>query len=69
LQRELSNSGDKARAVYENVDRPLTADDVAQVVGWVVSLPAHVNVDEIVVRPVAQRAQHALFRGNLFWRE
>ncbi|MBJ7263146.1 MAG: SDR family NAD(P)-dependent oxidoreductase [Burkholderiaceae bacterium] len=60
---------EKAKAVYENVDRPLTADDVAQVVVGVASLPAHVNVDEIVVRPVAQRAQHALFRGDLRWRE
>jgi len=47
----------------------LTADDVAQVVVGVASLPAHVNVDEIVVRPVAQRAQHALFRGDLRWHE
>lgn len=57
----------RARAVYENVDRPLTAGDVAQVVFGVANLPAHVNVDEIVVRPVAQRAQHALFRGDLHW--
>jgi NADP-dependent 3-hydroxy acid dehydrogenase YdfG len=60
---------ERARAVYENVDRPLTANDVAQVVVGVASLPAHVNIDEVVVRPVAQRAQHALFRGALRWCE
>lgn len=45
----------------------MTADDVAHVVAMTVDLPPHVNVDEIVVRPVAQRAQHALFRGDLGW--
>jgi NADP-dependent 3-hydroxy acid dehydrogenase YdfG len=60
---------DRARTVYDNVDRPLTADDIAQVVLGVASLPSHVNVDEIVVRPVAQRAQHAVFRGDLRWHE
>jgi NADP-dependent 3-hydroxy acid dehydrogenase YdfG len=60
---------ERAKAVYENVDRPLSAEDIAQVVATVAELPAHVNVDEIVVRPVAQRAQHALFRGSLGWRE
>jgi len=58
---------ERVKAVYENVDRPLSAEDIAQVVATVAALPAHVNVDEIVVRPVAQRAQHALFRGNLGW--
>lgn len=65
----LRGDAEKARAVYENVDRPLTANDIAQVVVGVANLPAHVNVDEIVVRPVAQRAQHALFRGDLRWRD
>ncbi|MCP1446213.1 NADP-dependent 3-hydroxy acid dehydrogenase YdfG [Pseudomonas sp. GGS8] len=60
---------ERVSALYKDVDRPLSADDVAQVVAWVADQPAHVNVDEIVVRPVAQRAQHALFRGSLGWLE
>jgi hypothetical protein len=35
-------------------------------VTWAVSLPAHVNIDQMVVRPLAQAAQHRLHRGALF---
>ena len=56
----------KADALYEGVDQPLVAEDVAETIRWVASLPRHVNVDELVVRPVAQRAQHRLHRGPIF---
>ncbi len=42
-----------ARRVYEGME-PLRAKDVAECVRWVASLPSHVNVDEVVVRPRAQ---------------
>ncbi len=58
-----------AGRVYEGVDRPLTADDVAECIRWTASLPAHVDVDLLVVRPVAQAAQHLVHRGPLFDRE
>lgn len=60
--------GDRAKAdkVYEDVDSPLVAQDVAETIRWVASLPRHVNIDEIVVRPVAQRAQHKVHRGPIF---
>lgn len=56
--------GDQARAdaVYAGVAQPLTADDVADCVGWALSRPHHVNVDLIVVRPRAQAAQHLVAR-------
>ncbi len=56
--------GDAARAaaVYEGVPDPLTADDIADVIGWIATLPSHVDIDEIVVRPRAQAAQHKVFR-------
>lgn len=43
--------GDQARAdaVYDGVPDPLTAEDVAEVIAWVASRPAHVNVDRLVV--------------------
>ena len=44
---------DKAAKVYEGV-KPLTGDDVADCIAWAVTRPRHVDVDEIVVRPVAQ---------------
>ncbi len=57
---------DKADAIYAEVDSPLVAQDVAETIRWVASLPRHVNIDELVVRPVAQRAQHRLHRGPIF---
>jgi 3-hydroxy acid dehydrogenase/malonic semialdehyde reductase len=43
----------KASAVYEGT-QPLRADDVAETVHWITSLPAHVNVNTIELMPVAQ---------------
>ena len=44
--------GDRERAqkVYEGMT-PLVAEDIAEAVRWVASLPAHVDIDEIVIRP------------------
>lgn len=63
--------GDRAAAdkVYEGVDRPLTADDVAECVGFAVGLPQHVNVDTMVVKPVAQAAPHKVHRGPIDWKD
>ncbi|ALV43155.1 oxidoreductase [Pseudarthrobacter sulfonivorans] len=53
---------DAAEKVYEGVEKPLTAADVADVVRYAVSAPHHVNLDQIVIRPVAQAATHKLIR-------
>ena len=57
-------SGDtsKAAKVYEGVENPLTADDVAEAIRWSVILPSHFNVDSLVIRPLAQAAQHKVHR-------
>ena len=59
------NSGDSAKAakVYEGVENPLTAEDIADSIFWTASVPAHVNIDSLVIRPVAQAANHKVFRG------
>ena len=55
----------KADAVYENVADPLSADDVAAAIVHAVELPAHVNLDLITLKPVAQAAPHKVMRGEL----
>lgn len=55
-------SRDAADKVYQGVEKPLTAEDVADVVKYAVSAPHHVNLDQIVIRPVAQAANHKLIR-------
>jgi NADP-dependent 3-hydroxy acid dehydrogenase YdfG len=44
---------ERADAVYRGLE-PLTGADVADCIVWVVTRPPHVNIDELVVRPIAQ---------------
>jgi len=61
LQR-FEGDREKAEAVYAGVAEPLVAEDIADAIGWVVTRPSHVNVDELVLRPRAQAAQHKVHR-------
>ncbi|MHC6176882.1 SDR family oxidoreductase [Glutamicibacter sp. X7] len=61
--RRLGDAGAAAK-VYAGVDEPLLAEDVAEVIRYAVSLPHHVNLDEIVIRPQAQAANHKLVRKH-----
>ena len=56
--------GDQARAdaVYAGVPDPLVAEDVADAIAWITTRPAHVNIDELVIKPRAQAAQHKVHR-------
>ena len=56
--------GDQAAAdaVYAGVPDPLLADDIAEAITWMATRPAHVNIDRLVVRPVAQAANHKVHR-------
>ena len=55
----------KADAVYQGVVDPLSADDVAETIVHAIELPAHVNLDLITIKPVAQAAPHKVIRGAL----
>jgi NADP-dependent 3-hydroxy acid dehydrogenase YdfG len=59
--------GDRARAdaVYADVPEPLTADDIATSIVGALELPAHVNLDLITIKPVAQAAPSKLVKGPL----
>jgi 3-hydroxy acid dehydrogenase/malonic semialdehyde reductase len=50
-----------AKAVYEGVD-PLTPDDVADCVLFALTRPLHVNVDELVVKALAQSTGGRILR-------
>lgn len=52
----------KADAVYAGVPDPLVAEDVAEAIAWIATRPSHVNIDELVIRPRAQAAQHKVHR-------
>lgn len=52
----------KADAVYAGVEAPLSAEDVAEAVRWVVALPPHVDIDLMVIKPIAQAAPHKIAR-------
>ncbi len=58
----FGGDAERAASVYAGVAQPLTADDVAEAVAWVATLPAHVDIDLLVMRPVAQAAQHKVHR-------
>lgn len=51
---------DKADAVYRGLT-PMVAEDIAEIIGFVASRPAHVNIDSIVVKP---RDQHSAMRAH-----
>jgi len=55
--------GDSSRAkkVYEGT-RPLVAEDIAEILVWIATRPAHVNIDELLVKPVDQAAVHKVYR-------
>jgi NADP-dependent 3-hydroxy acid dehydrogenase YdfG len=54
---------DAATRTYEGMT-PLTGDDVADCIAWTVTRPPHVNVDEIVVRPVDQATVDHVHRSS-----
>jgi NADP-dependent 3-hydroxy acid dehydrogenase YdfG len=58
----FEGDADKAAAVYQGVAEPLVAEDIADAITWMVTRPAHVNIDELVIRPRAQAAQHKVHR-------
>jgi hypothetical protein len=51
----------QAEKVYEGIN-PLTAEDIAEILVWVASRPPHMNIDELLVKPVDQAAMHKIYR-------
>lgn len=56
----FDGDAERAAGVYAGLT-PLTAQDVAEVIGFAVTRPTHVNLDTIVLKP---RAQHSATRAH-----
>ena len=54
---------ERAKAVYQGF-QPLTADDVADTIAYIVNLPEHVNVLDLIIVPTAQRNVYVVDRGS-----
>ncbi len=55
--------GDAERAKKPYVGMtPLTADDIADAITWAVTRPAHVNIDQMVIRPLDQATATQVYR-------
>jgi NADP-dependent 3-hydroxy acid dehydrogenase YdfG len=63
--KRFGGDKEKTQALYQDVQEPLLAEDIADLVRYALSLPAHVNLDLVQVKPVAQAMQYKLHRGPL----
>ncbi len=68
VQTEFSkvrfNDADKAEKVYAGM-KPLTAEDIAETISWVVARPAHVNIQELGIYPTDQASVRDVLRSYL----
>ncbi len=55
---------ERAKKVYDGI-RPLTGEDVADVVLFCATRPAHVNVNDVIMMPVAQASASVVYRQPL----
>lgn len=53
---------EKADKVYAGM-KPLTAEDIAETISWVVSRPSHINIQELVIYPTDQASVRDVHRG------
>jgi NADP-dependent 3-hydroxy acid dehydrogenase YdfG len=59
----FKGDAERSAKVYAGVEA-LTAADVAEAMVWVASRPAHVNIDEIVMKPTDQADIYKTFRRS-----
>jgi NADP-dependent 3-hydroxy acid dehydrogenase YdfG len=57
----FKGDAERAKNVYAGI-HALTAEDIAEILVWVASRPPHVNIDELLVKPVDQAAMHKIYR-------
>lgn len=59
----FKGDAEKSNKVYAGVN-PLVAEDIAETLVWMASRPAHVNIDEMIIKPVDQAAIHKVYRRS-----
>jgi NADP-dependent 3-hydroxy acid dehydrogenase YdfG len=64
FSRNRLGSSEAAANVYRGVREPLVADDIADCIAWAVTRPHHVNIDLMVVRPLAQASAYKVARES-----
>ena len=57
----FKGDSERAASVYHGL-QPLTGADIADCIVWALTRPAHVNIDELVVRPLAQASATTVHR-------
>lgn len=57
----FKNDAEKAAKTYQGIT-PLTGEDIAELIRFAVSLPAHVCINDLVVTPTAQANATSFFR-------
>lgn len=61
-QVRFKGDAERAAKVYEGFE-PLRAEDIAEVIQFMVTRPAHVNIAEVLILPTAQGAATTIRRG------
>jgi NADP-dependent 3-hydroxy acid dehydrogenase YdfG len=59
----FKGDNERAESVYKGM-QPLTGADIADCIVWVVTRPPNVNIDEMVVRPIAQATARDVARHS-----
>jgi NADP-dependent 3-hydroxy acid dehydrogenase YdfG len=49
----FKGNAERAKQTYQGL-KPLTADDIADAIWWMINRPAHVNINEMIITPTAQ---------------
>ncbi|MDN4490528.1 SDR family NAD(P)-dependent oxidoreductase [Demequina sp. SYSU T00068] len=57
----FAGDAERAAKVYEGIT-PLSAEDVAEAIRWVASLPTHVNIDTMMIMPRSQAGASVVHR-------
>lgn len=57
----FKGAAERVRKLYEGTN-PLVAEDIAEILVWVATRAPHVNIDEMLIKPVDQAAMHKVYR-------